>query len=506
LSIWAICNMAINNYLKKSFKQSFVYFASTFIASMLSLVSFPIWTRIFTVAEYGRMSLTTTTLSLMLVFSKLGIQHAVLRFYYEFKNHKRNIDISYLYTTALLVVIVLSIAISTLYLLIIDFVLRSRLEQQFATVLHILPLLLTFGTVTSIFLTFYRSEQNAKLYSVINVSLKYARFGSSLVFVFIFKLGLIGFFLGWAFVDSLYAIVLVIIFFKQKKIRFGCVSLSLFKEAISYGLPLLGFELAYILLISGDRYLVQFFMDSAAVGIYSASYNMVDYSISFFYMPLRLAIMPIYMKLWEEKGEQETRKFLSDVQNFYFMIAIPIIWGMISLGRELITLLASSKYESGYIVIPYIVIGSLLYYAHFIYGAGFYLKKKTKNLLAINITGIVFNLLLNIIMIPLWGISGAAIATLVTYILMAAIIMRKSFVFLKIDVNLIAISKFMLASILMYIVLEHVNLQGLVSFFLKIGIGILIYFFTIIIIDKNIRDLVSQVLFSYHQRSQDVRV
>lgn len=483
-------------YLQKFLKQSSLYFISNILITIVSLISFPIWTRLFTTAEYGVMSLVTTSLALLLIFSKMGIQHAVLRFYYEFKNNKRNVELSYLHTTAILAVFIFSLAISLLFLISSELFFKGMVQPQNFKIMLALPVLITCGSINDLFLAFYRSDQKVKSYSVFNIGLKCLRFGGSLVFVFVWPRGLLGFFIGWAVVDALTSSVLLLIFIRQQKIKLHHISGPLMREAVGYGLPLLGSEIAFVLLATGDRYLLQLLLDTAAVGVYSACYNVVDYAVSFFYVPIRLAVMPIYMKIWEEQGEPETQQFLMKVQKYYFLIGIPMVFGMTGVGKELIELLASSKYLPGQVIIPYVALGILIYNAHFIYGAGFYLIKKTTNLFLVNLAGIALNVICNVIMIPILGLQGAAIATLVSYLFVAVLIMKLANHFLSVPLQWRNITKAISAASIMFLVLQHLNFEtGFVFLLAKISIGVIIYLSIILCLDHNSRRLLQNAIY-----------
>jgi O-antigen/teichoic acid export membrane protein len=484
------------NYIGRFVKQSSIYFASTLVLTILSMVSFPIWTRTFTTSDYGVMALATTTLALLLIFAKLGIQHAVLRFYYEFKNGKRALDITYLYTTALYGILILGAGVSLLYLIFARLIFSTQLQPDFLRIVYLLPVLVVFGSINDIFLMFFRSDQNAKWHSIVNIYLHLLRFGASLLGVFYFRLGLLGFFAGMAVVDLLNAFVLMGVFYYQKKIRFRHVSIPLIRESMSYGFPLFGSEIAFVLLATGDRYLLQLLMDSSSVGIYSACYNVVDYAISFFCVPYRLAIMPIYMKVWEEKGVKETQNFLVSMQNYYYMIGIPIVFGMWGVGSELITLLASSKYAAGSGIIPYVAIGILIYNGHFIYAAGFYLVKKTTNLFKVNLAGIILNVILNLLLIPILGILGSAVATLIAYALVAVVMMKLSSVHLKVGVDLFSLVKYLFAASVMYGALRMIHLDGgITSLFIEMLAGIMVYFSIVLLIDRNSRRVLGNIIY-----------
>ena len=168
---------------------------------------------------------------------------------------------------------------------------------------------------------------------------------------------------------------------------------------------------------------------------------------------------------------------------------------MTAIGRDLITLLASNKYQEGYIIMPYVITGVLLYQAHFIYGAGFYLRKRPTTLLILNICGVLLNVILNIILIPSLGISGAAITTLISYLLMAVLIMKLSFNYIKIQIKLGDIVKFTAASISMFLIIKNFNFATGVPFLLiKIVIAIVFYFVVILLIDADTRKILFNII------------
>src|SRR5882672_11731957 len=69
--------------LKTLYRHSSHYLGGRVAVMLLGFVSFPVFTRVFSVADYGTMSLITNTVLLLTVLSKFGFQHAVQRYYPE---------------------------------------------------------------------------------------------------------------------------------------------------------------------------------------------------------------------------------------------------------------------------------------------------------------------------------------------------------------------------------------------------------------------------------------
>ena len=475
------------NVISKLTKQFSMYFSSNFLITLAGLISYPIWTRVFSTAEYGQMSLATITLSIFIVLSKFGIQHAALRFYSEFKAHKRDLDITYYYTTSFISVLFFCIMIAIGFIFVIEIVLGPRWDIQYLQILRIVALLIIFDSINSIFFMFLRAEQNVKLRTILKISHRYLTIGASILFAIVLKFGLVGFFIGWALIDGLYSIILILIFLRHGKIKLESISIPLLKEALSYGLPLIGFELSSILLSTGDRYVLQFLLGSTAVGLYSSAYNLTSYLVDFFAVPFRMTIMPIYMSTWEKKGKEQTQQFLSSVFKFYCMIAIPIVFAISFIGRDFLGLLASKKFVDGHVIMPYVIIGLALFKANSVYAAGMYLKKKTKMLLIIQISSAVLNIALNFVLIPYFGLLGAAIATLAAYSFQVILVVNISSKIVKFQFPFYAIVKYVIISIIMVVVIMSINNFNSAQTFVRVIAGFLTYCAGILLVETEVR-------------------
>src|SRR5215470_6876169 len=70
--------------LKTFYQHSSHYLGGRVAVMLLGFASFPLFTRIFSVADYGTINLITNTVLLLTVLSKFGFQHAIQRFYADF--------------------------------------------------------------------------------------------------------------------------------------------------------------------------------------------------------------------------------------------------------------------------------------------------------------------------------------------------------------------------------------------------------------------------------------
>lgn len=477
------------SYIRNLFHQSSYYFAGNVLVVLAGFISFPIWTRYFSKDDYGIFSIIITSISFLVVFSKLGLPHAALRFYSEFKEGKRELDPNCYYSTIFLSSLCISGLIILTIFSVTEFLILGyvSVNEKIIKLLPLIAIIVFLTSITSVLTEFVRAEERGKLYSIIQVAIRYGRLIITLLFVFGFVGGLYGFFWGYAVTEALNVAILLSLLIAQKKIRIKNFSSSFLKKSIKYGFPLIWFELSNMILSMGDRYLIQFYMGEKAVGVYSAGYNLSDMAQSVISMPLRLAVIPMYLGIWSRDGEDKTKDFLTRSFSYYFMFGIPIIFGMSWFGKEIITLVASSKFQEAHIIIPYIIFPMVVNGALPIYGAGLYIQKKSKVLMYLTFMAGAVNILLNIILIPLYGIMGAAYATLAAYFFLAIMIVVSSYRYLGFRVEISSILRYSVLSVIIMYILSMYSAESMDRMLVKIMIGTVLYFIAVLLTDRNLR-------------------
>jgi O-antigen/teichoic acid export membrane protein len=151
--------------------------------------------------------------------------------------------------------------------------------------------------------------------------------------------------------------------------------------------------------------------------------------------------------------------------------------------------LASQKYAEAYKVLPYIIIGHGVYASTVILNSGLFIRKKTYLYTLIMMLACILNIILNLILIPSFGIIGAAQATLISYICYAIAITYFAFKEFRFTIEYKRIFSYLGISLLMFIVIKDVYLQcQLFHLVIRIGMGVIIYFSLIIALDSELRN------------------
>jgi len=469
-------------------KQSSHYFGGRIVIMAAGFISFPILTRIFSVGEYGILGLITTTIFIAVAIGKFGFPNSIVRFYQDFKSQK---SLSSFYSTMVFSAAGIAAFMSILFILVTPFVLIRFIEANTSSLLFLASVLIFVSCTTDIFMSFLRAEQITKLYNLIIVIHRYGSLSLSIFIVFFIIKGLYGFYIGQ--VISGIMLLTFLIYYCSKKWRISAKSFSkvILGDSIKFGLPLVWAELGHLVLNYADRYMVQLFLGSIPLGLYTAGYNLATYVAEVIIYPINYAMTPIYMDILVNKGEEETREFFTKLFTYFVLIISPVVFGFIAVGRDLLMVLASSKYIEAYTVLPYVVIGQSIYACSIILNSGLFIRKKTHLMTIIMIGGCFLNVGINIVLIPRFGILGAAQATLISYIFYTVIITYYAFKEFRFRIDYGRILLYLAIGSVMYWVINMVDgkspLNNLIT---KIPAGAIIYAVLILVLDKDIRDAV----------------
>ncbi|GIN09775.1 LPS biosynthesis protein [Shouchella clausii] len=190
------------------------------------------------------------------------------------------------------------------------------------------------------------------------------------------------------------------------------------KFLLAYGLPMTGWFIGTNLLNVGDRIVLQSFMSSADVGIYSANYVLVSTGIGLLVSPLLQTAHPIIMNYGQNNisNKAAIESFVEKLSRRYLMVSIFIVVNMFIYYEKISLLLFGAEYQSGAVIIPLTLIG-IFFWNYSMYGhKGLELSKKPLTMMKFVLVCAVINLLLNLLFIPLLGIVGAGISTVIAYI------------------------------------------------------------------------------------------
>lgn len=181
---------------------------------------------------------------------------------------------------------------------------------------------------------------------------------------------------------------------------------------LTVGVPIVFHSLSQQILGQSDRVMMQFFkISTAEIGIYSLFYTLSSV-LSTLLSALNNSWCPFYYDDVNEKKWSTVNEKCSNYIELFTVLSV----GFLLLSREVSLLMADKSYSEGVNVLPILTIAIYFTFMYqFPVNFEFYYKKT--NIIALGTIGAgLLNIVLNFIMIPLWGMYGAAVATAISYL------------------------------------------------------------------------------------------
>ncbi|MBO8139967.1 MAG: oligosaccharide flippase family protein [Thermosipho sp. (in: Bacteria)] len=410
----------MKNKYKHLAKNTILISIGTFGSKTISFFLLPLFTRVLTKGDYGKIDFFSTTVSLLTIFLSIEIAAAVFRFSADGKEESREIlSSSYLI-----------IAFSTI-LLLIFFPLFSKLSTFFSEIKYYLLFSIILGITTAINKNYLRAKEKMLIFAVSDIinTFSFASFG--IILVAILKYGVKGYLLAYLIAQLITNIFLFIAGKLYKEISIKEMSIKTLKGMIKYSAPFVPNDLSWWIMNVSDRYLLIYFLGFASSGIYAVSYK---------FMALINVLNSIFYQAWQVSAVKEYEKkdrdqFYSNV--FYHLstalIAILLIFSIVI--KPFVKIMVGNEFEKAWLYLPFLMLGALFSAFSSFYGIGYIASKESKGAFTTSIYGALTNLGINILFIPLIGIQAAAISTMVAFLTMWLLRVRQTKKYFTIKVN-----------------------------------------------------------------------
>lgn len=163
-----------------------------------------------------------------------------------------------------------------------------------------------------------------------------------------------------------------------------------------------------------DRFFIEHYLDVKQVGIYNANYSLGS---KFFLLLNPLFLTLLVPKIYSNTSAEKRKRVINKYVGFYILISIPILVLVYFTSNFIGLILLSKSYESGFYMIFWIAVAYFFLTLVFLYETIFYADGNTKVILYSNFIAAIFNIALNAILIPSYGLDGAIMSTLLSFII-----------------------------------------------------------------------------------------
>ena len=235
----------------------------------------------------------------------------------------------------------------------------------------------------------------------------------ALYFITVIGLGWKGKYLPEMGISLLLGISIITQFWKEGRIHIKYLSLNSIKDIWSYSTPLLFHSLGIVLMLNIDRIIIIQLLNIEANGIYS-----IGYTIGAFIGIIHDSFLKVWSPIFYKGMQVNEKSFRIRFRKFkiiYIFIAFSLLGAFTLCSEWIFNLLVDQKFYEALGVVPYIALGITFEGIRKLFVGHLYFQRKVKLIATTTFIAGITNIILNYLLIPKFGIYGAAYSTLLAY-------------------------------------------------------------------------------------------
>lgn len=396
--------------IKRFFKDSGIYGISGILTRGISIFLVPLYTRVLSPVDYGVIDIFSIITSMVIMIFPLEITQGLARFYPKAENldDKRRISSTALIFT--LITLVIPIIFGMIFYKDLTVII---LENNELSNIYLIAVIGILGSGLIYFIVNqlkWRIEP--KKVAIVSIVSSLINILFSVFFVLILKYGVFGFFLG----QLIGNVIGFGMGYYYSRTDFGLIfDIPKLKIMLNFSYPLVFSGIGVYALRYVDRIFIKSFLNLSDLGIYGIGYRFA--SITTIVMSgFGASIVPL---IYKEFNNPETPQKLAKIFRYYFFICLIFTIILSIYAKEYVRIFTTPKYYSSAEVIPFLVVGLLLF-SFYTFFPGLFLANKTKIVAALNIVSGVINIGLNFLLIPVLGILGTSISLMISALVQAS--------------------------------------------------------------------------------------
>jgi O-antigen/teichoic acid export membrane protein len=446
-----------------------IYGVSTIVGRFLNFLLVPFYTNVLVPGEYGIVAYVYSLIAFLNVVYAYGMESA----YFKYTSTKEVGTAADNFSTPLIALTITSLFFSLVLTLLAPVIgpLIAVPEAQ-RSVIYYSSLIILFDTLALVPFASLRMDHRPKIFAAIKFTNIVINVAANLVLLLFYHMGVVGIFLS-----GLIASVATFLLLVPTILQYGrpVFSNDVFRAMLKFGLPYLPAGLAAMMIQVVDRPILRQLTNDSVVGVYQANYRLGIFM---------MLIVSMYDYAWRpfflsHAKEPDAKELFARILTYFVLFMslvflsltffIPDVVQFRIFGRYVI----HPDYWSGLSIVPVVLFAYMFLGVSNNLVAGIYIEKKTERLPLITMMGAAVNIGANYLLIPLFGIMGAALATLFSYAAMACALYFVVQRFYPVKYEFDRITKIAIAGGVVFLLYYFVRLD---SFEIVWKIGLLILF------------------------------
>lgn len=403
---------------KKILENSILYTLSSLLVKALGFLMLPLYTYFLTPEDYGVVNLANSFIQVMIFLISFSMYSAAVRFYADYKEDKEKLK--NFYSSMINTILITGAVFTVLGLYFNDFLSNTFLKGiDGAPIIVIALLTTTFLSLYTMHQKILQGMQLGRYLTLLNIITFLATLLIKVFLIVVLKLGAEGFLLAQLIINVAYSIFMLIDL-RKKSLYEVVIQKDLLKEALVYSIPLVPHNLSNQIASFFSRVVLSRSNTMSSVGLYSiamqygALIDMIQTSVNRAFQPWFYEMM--------NKGDESSKK---ETVEFSYMLLVGYSFIYMTIGlfsQEVILLMTEDSYLEAWRVIPIFVVGYSIKSLYFFFANVItYDKKAVRKLFLSTLIGSLADVILAFILIPRFGMNGAALAFVIAKLVVVMI-------------------------------------------------------------------------------------
>lgn len=386
-------------------RASFWFLMCSFLQKGISVITTPIFTRLLTTVEYGQFSVFNSWMQLVTPIISLNLYSGVYAQGVVKFDQDKNRFSSTLQGLSLTLILVWMLIYMTFHSYI-----NNALSLTTVQILSMFLMIWVSGSFN-----FWSMNERVDFHykKLVTLTLAVSIFQPIIGILFVTNSDdkVTARILGMVIVQLIFWLGTFIIQMKKGKVFY---SLKYWRYALRFNIPLLPHYLSLTVLSSSDRIMIGQMVGNDKAGIYNLAYS-VSLIMTMFNTALLQTIEPwIYKKLKAKKVSDIARVAYP---SFIFVAAANIL--LIMFAPEVISVFAPTKYQEAIWIVPSVALSVYFMFLYSFFATFEFYFEKTYYVAIATLTGAIFNIVMNVLLIRKFGYMAAGYTTLFSYVMFA---------------------------------------------------------------------------------------
>jgi O-antigen/teichoic acid export membrane protein len=390
---------------KAFFKDSLIYMIPSFLTRGLSIILVPLYTRVLSPADYGSLDLLLVFAALINLTVAFEISQGLARFY----TGKQDIEQKKAYVSTALWFTIGCYSLFSLVAIIYNHQLSLMVmsREGFESVFLIGVAYIWVNGIFSLIHNQFRWDLRSKKFVETSLISTFTSIAISVWLAYFMSWGIEGLLYGMLAGASIGCAYGVWHLRQTFQPQFDTEKL---KRMLFFSAPLIPSGIAVFLSMYIDRLMINHFLSIDDVGMYGIAFRLAG-TVGLVMIGFGSALTPLIYKHYREK---DTPRQMANIFRTFIVMALIAYLFLSLFSQEILYLLTTPSYYSAAPLVIMLV-PAILLSRMYIFAPGTSIANKTHIILWINIMGAILNVIFNWIFIPLIGLQGAAVGTLLGY-------------------------------------------------------------------------------------------